>query len=64
MEYFAGLDVSRRSCAIRIVDAKGKVMLESERPCEVGDIAEYLNSFGLPIERIGFEAGTLSQHLF
>jgi len=64
MEYFAGLDVSLRSCAICVVDAKGKVMLERELPCEVGDIADYLNSLGHPIERIGFEAGTLSQHLF
>lgn len=64
MEYFAGLDVSLRSCAICVVDAKGKVMLERELPCEVGDIADCLNSFGHPIERIGFEAGTLSQHLF
>jgi transposase len=64
MEYFAGLDVSLRSCAICVVDAKGKVMLERELPCEVGDIADYLNSFGHPIVRIGFEAGTLSQYLF
>lgn len=64
MEYFADLDVSLRSCAICVVDAKGKVMLERELPCEVGHIADYLNSLGHPIERIGFEAGTLSQHLF
>jgi hypothetical protein len=64
MEYFAGLDVSLRSCAICVVDAKGKVMLERELPFEVGDIADCLNSFGHPIERIGFEAGTLSQPLF
>jgi len=42
MEYFAGLDVSLRSCAIRVVDAKGKVMLERELPYGVGDIADYL----------------------
>jgi len=64
MEYFAGLDVSLRSCAICVVDAKGNVFLEKELPCEVGDIADCLNSVGHPIERIGFEAGTLSQHLF
>jgi hypothetical protein len=39
MEYFARLDVSLRSCAICVVDAKGKVMLERELPCEVGDMA-------------------------
>ena len=63
MEYFAGLDVSLRSCAICVVDAKGKVMLERELTCEVGGIADCLNSFGHPTERIGFEAGTLSQSL-
>ncbi|MGY9049262.1 MAG: hypothetical protein ACKVKF_20010 [Rhodobacterales bacterium] len=46
MEYFAGLDVSLRSCAICVVDAKGKVMLEKELPYEVGDIADCLNSSG------------------
>lgn len=64
MEYFAGLDVSLRSCALCIVDNKGKVMLERELPCEIDDIAECLVGFPYPIERIGFEAGTMSQHLF
>ena len=64
MEYFAGIDVSLRSCAICIVDGKGKVLLERELPCEVSDIAEYLGTFPHPIDRIGFEAGTMSQHLF
>lgn len=64
MEYFAGLDVSLRSCAVCIVDAKGKVVLERELACDVPDISRCLNAFDHPIERIGFEAGTMSQHLF
>ena len=64
MEYFAGLDVSLRSCAICIVDTKGTVIFERELTCEIEDIADCLNNFGCPIERVGFEAGTLSQHLF
>ena len=64
MEYFAGIDVSLRSCALCIVDGKGTVLLERELPCEVGDIAACLGAFPIPIERIGFEAGTMSQHLF
>lgn len=64
MEYFAGLDVSLRSCALCIVDAKGTVQLERELPCEVGDITACLAGFPHPIERVGFEAGTMSQHLF
>ena len=64
MEYFAGIDVSLRSCALCIVDGKGKVLLERELPCEVSDIAECLGAFPYPIERVGFEAGTMSQHLY
>ena len=64
MEYFAGLDVSLRSCALCIVDGKGTMLFERGLPCEVGDIAECLASFPHPIERVGFEAGTMSQHLF
>jgi hypothetical protein len=31
MEYFAGIDVSLRSCALCIVDGKGNVLLERGR---------------------------------
>jgi len=64
MEYYAGLDVSLRSCAICIVDGKGKVLFEREIPCVVEEITECLALFGKPIERVGFEAGTMSQYLF
>jgi transposase len=40
------------------------LLLERELPCEVNDIAECLATFPHPVERVGFEAGTLSQHLF
>ena len=64
MDYFVGLDVSLRSCALCIVDARGTVCMERELPCEVEDIAACLDTFAHPIQRIGFEAGALSQHLF
>jgi transposase len=64
MDYFAGLDVSLRSCALCIVDRKGTMLFERELPCEIKDIAECVAGFPHPIERIGFEAGTMSQHLF
>ena len=35
MEYFAGLDVSLRSCALCIVDARGSVAFERELACDV-----------------------------
>ena len=64
MNYYAGLDVSLRSCALCIVDNNGKVHFEKELPCEFMDIADCLARFPNPIERIGFEAGAMSQHLF
>lgn len=64
MEYFAGLDVLLRSCALCVVDSKGAVLLEREVPCEVDEIVASLTAFPYPIVRIGFEAGTMSQHLF
>ena len=64
MECFACLDVSLRSCALCIVDSKGQVVLERMLACEVGDIAACLAAFPHPIARVGFEAGTMSQHLF
>ncbi|MEO9514328.1 MAG: IS110 family transposase [Paracoccaceae bacterium] len=64
MEYFAGIDVSLRSCALCIVDGKDVVLFERELACEVEDIADCLTSFEHPIERVGFEAGAMSQHLF
>ena len=33
-------------------------------PCDVSDITECLVEFPHPIERVGFEAGAMSQHLF
>lgn len=64
MEYFAGLDVSLRSCALCIVDARGSVALECELACDIDEISQCLKNFARPIARIGFEAGTMSQHLF
>ena len=64
MEYYVGLDVSLRSCALCIIDNRGRVYLERELPCEVEDIADCLEAFEHPIERVGFEAGAMSQHLF
>ncbi len=64
MGYYVGLDVALRSVALCVIDGDGEIVLERALACEVGEIAEYLHSFGKPIERIGFEAGTMSQTLF
>ena len=60
MEYFVGLDVSLRSCAICVVDGKDAVLHERDPPCEIEEIAGYLAALPISVERIGFESGTLS----
>ena len=64
MSVYVGLDVSVRSVAMCVIDGDGKIVEEAVLPCEVAAIAEHLHQSGLPIERIGFEAGTMSQMLF
>jgi transposase len=64
MEYFVGLDVSLRSCALCVVDTKGDLLFERELPCEIDEITSCLTVLPHAIERIGFEAGTMIQHLF
>ncbi|MEM6499119.1 MAG: IS110 family transposase, partial [Pseudomonadota bacterium] len=60
MEFYAGLDVSLRSCAIYVVDGKGRVLFERDLPCEIEEVAGYLTALPVSIQRIGFESGALS----
>ncbi|PUB14218.1 IS110 family transposase [Yoonia sediminilitoris] len=64
MDYFAGPDVSLRTCALCIVDTKGAIIFERELACDVDEITDCLKGFAHPVVRIGFEAGTMRQHLF
>jgi transposase len=61
--FYAALDVSLRSVAICIIDEHGKIRFEGSMPSEVPDVVRYLRAFGAPIHQLGFEAGTLTQHL-
>jgi transposase len=60
----AGQDVSLRSVAICIVDAKGKVVLERNVTFEIAEIAACLNRFAQPLTLVVFDAGAMRQHLF
>ncbi len=63
MEYYAGIDVSLKESSVCVVDATGKLVREikvdSEPECLVG----YFDRLDFPAERIGLEAGPLSQWL-
>lgn len=64
MSYFVGLDVALRSLALCVIDCNGKIVLERALDCEVEAIVSCLTKFGHPVQKVGFEAGTMSQTLF
>ena len=63
MNYYTALDVSLRSVNICIVDNDGLVQFERKVSSEVDEIVTCLKCFEPCITSIGFEAGTLPQHL-
>lgn len=63
MSYFVGLDVSLRSVSICVIDGDGKVVRERTVDFEIDQVIGCIKYVG-PIERVGFEARVMSQHLF
>jgi transposase len=64
MKHYAGLDVSVKETAICIVDETGTVCREMKVPSHPEDLARVLKDPAWNVERIGLEAGPLSQWLF
>ncbi len=64
MKHYAGLDVSVKETAICIVDETGTVCREMKVPSHPEDLARVLKDPAWNFERIGLEAGPLSQWLF
>jgi len=64
MDYFVGLDVGLRSLALCIVDSDGNIVFERALGCDADEVTQCLERFDGSIRRVGFEAGTMSQHLF
>jgi len=63
MRYFAGFDVSLEETAIGIVDETGRLVREGKVATEPEALDAYMRAGGLPIERVGLEAGPLSTWL-
>ena len=64
MGHYAGLDVSVKETSVCIVDEAGKICHEVKVVSHPEDLVAVLNDPALHIERIGLEAGPLSQWLF
>lgn len=63
MKYYCGLDVSLNSTSICIVNHEGALIREGEVPTEPMAINQWLKALGLPMERVGLEAGGLTPWL-
>ena len=64
MEYYAGIDVSLELSSVCVVDAKGKIVKEGKVNSDPDSLANFLRGLDFAIERIGLEAGPLSQWLY
>jgi len=64
MDHFAGLDVSVKDTSICIVDETGKIVREVKVASEPEVLLTVLKKGGYQLNRIGLEAGPLSQWLF
>src|SRR5207245_5336055 len=64
MEYYAGIDVSLECSSVCVVDANGKIVCEAKVASEPQALISWFGSLGFGLQRIGLEAGPLSQWLF
>jgi transposase len=63
-KYYAGIDVSLNSSNVCVVDASGNIVREGKAASEPVTLITWLSSLGVNLERIGLEAGPLSQWLY
>jgi transposase len=64
MDHYAGIDVSLEQSSVCVVDVSGKIIRESKVASEPEALIAWFGSLGLRLERIGLEAGPLSQWLY
>lgn len=64
MEHYAGLDVSIKETSVCVIDDAGRVVREVKVPTEPDAILVVLTDEAFSIQRIGLEAGPLSQWLY
>jgi transposase len=64
MDHFVGLDVSVKETSICIVDETGKIVREVKTASEPNALLQVLTNPAYRLNRIGLEAGPLSQWLF
>src|SRR3954454_2430063 len=63
MEHYAGIDVSLERSGVCVVDASGRIVREAKAPSEPEALVSFFGQLGVPLTRIGLEAGPLSPWL-
>jgi transposase len=63
MEHYAGIDVSLEQSSVCVVDTKGQIVREAKVASEPEALVGFFGRLGVPLTRIGLEAGPLSQWL-
>jgi len=64
MYHYAGIDVSLEQSAVCVVDGTGRIVREAKVASEPEALIAWFGSLATPLERIGLEAGPLSQWLY
>src|SRR5271157_5642039 len=64
MKHYAGIDVSLNSSSVCVVDESGKIVREVKVASEPVALINWFKSLCTRMERIGLEAGPLSQWLY
>jgi transposase len=64
MDHYAGIDVSLECSSVWVVDASGKIVRQAKVASEPEALIGWFGSIGFGLERIGSEAGMLSQWLY
>jgi transposase len=63
VEHYAGIDVSLERSSVCVVDGTGRIVREAKVASEPEALVGFFAQLGLPVARIGLEAGPLSQWL-
>ena len=63
MDHYVGIDVSLEQSSVCVVDATGRIVREAKVASEPGALVRFFQALGLPLTRLGLEAGPLSQWL-
>src|SRR3954454_9346027 len=63
MDHYAGIDVSLERSSVCVVDGTGRIVREAKVPSEPEALVRFFRELGVPLARVGLEAGPLAQWL-